>query len=165
MKELRDKPTINDLTPLKPRPIRVRNQVPLAKRQQISSLIKNENGMTESYFKMVVLLVKQLYAPLRQMAFERDYRQCANEYASAMHTFANANIYLHLECGFDMSYLFRYDFNDCPFEAEITARIAYLFSMNPQSKRVTLTPESFKFFSGATATAEDRPYLSILQAD
>lgn len=164
MKELKQKPEINDSTPQKSIPVYLykSNFWKLAQRHYISGTVKRANYMTEHYFKTVIAEVKHLYAPLTPIVFERDYRECTGEYSSAMHTFASHTFYFDLDCSYAMEYWFTYDFHNCPFEAEIVALIQRLFAVNTQSKWVH-KPETFLNFNNQIA--EDKAFYYTLQAD
>jgi hypothetical protein len=136
----------------------------LAKRKQVSGIIQRTNYMVEHYFKQVIAEAKRLHAPLKPIVFERDYRECTGEYGCSMHTFASSTFYFHLECSATMEYWFRYDFNDCQFEAEIVALIERLFAFHGQNKRDGLLPETFEYFSGELID-EENEFLYTLQAD
>jgi hypothetical protein len=167
MKELKDRTQIHISTveQATKKYFSKRNYWKLAQHQKVSGIIRRQNYMTEHYFKMVIVEVKQLYATQKLFVFERDYRECSNEYGCSMHTFASSTFYFHLECSPTMEYWFKYDFNDCSFEAEIVARIEHLFYILPQSTRVSLRSETFKFFAMELAKEEDRQFFYTLQAD
>jgi hypothetical protein len=139
-----------------------RNYWKLAQHQKVSGITKRQNYMTEHYFKMVIVEVKQLCIAQQLTVFERDYRACSDEFGCSMHTFASPTFYFHLECSATMDYWFKYDFNDFLFEATIVARIEHLFYMNEQSKRVTLLPETFEYFSLELIREEDKGFLYTL---
>ena len=143
----------------------------LAKRWKVANILtkgsvnKDRNQLVETYYKEILELVKRLYPKLTyhysKTVFEKDYRQDNSENCFSMHWFLTPCFYWHLECDFAYNYRIDYDFDNCPFEAEITVLIDKRFNQIPNCDRKKLKP-SLKCYYQSVLEVQDSKFIHQL---
>lgn len=85
---------------------------------------KLNNRITKREYFTVLDGIKELYKPLANWAFERDYTKHPSDKATPMHCFLNNEVYWHLACDKDLNFIIYCNIADVNLRSEINCLIA-----------------------------------------
>ena len=106
-------------------------------KQNENKLQKLNNRITKREYFRVLEALKELYKPLAQWAFERDYTTHTSDKPNPMHCFLTKIIYWRLSCDASFNFSITYSVGELQFAEQFNALITSL----SKSTRIELTFE------------------------
>lgn len=125
-----------------------------------SKLVVMQNKNVEASYHEVLKLVKRLYLKPNEVFCERDLRYDYEQGLFGIHTLVTASFYWFLLCDLCYNYQVLYAFGNCPYAAEVRAKLR-AYPLDRQAQEYKLKTDYHTFYNNVLKIQEPR-YLFTL---